>query len=190
MGSITPYESAKGRRYRVRYRKPDRIEGEKRGFTTMHEAKLYLSMVTVSKSKGECIDPSTSRVPVRMFADSWLRSKQPPMSKPSYYMTLERAWKNHVSPVWADREISSIRRSEVQDWVSELATQKSRTVVLRALGVLAGILDVAIDDRRLAAIPPGTCAAFLAAGRASVGSTSRMTRSRRWRRARRIRRSS
>ena len=153
MGSITPYESAKGRRYRVRYRKPDRTEAEKRGFTTMREAKLYLSMVTVSKSKGEYIDPSSSRVPVRMFADSWLRSKQPPMTKPSYYMTLERAWKNHVAPVWADREIWSIRRSEVQDWVSDLASQKSRTVVLRALGVLAGILDVAIDDRRLASNP-------------------------------------
>ncbi|WP_248241709.1 tyrosine-type recombinase/integrase [Microbacterium kunmingense] len=75
------------------------------------------------------------------------------MSKPSYYMTLERAWKNHVAPVWADREISSIRRSEVQDWVSDLATQKSRTVVVRALRVLAGILDVAIDDRRLASNP-------------------------------------
>jgi hypothetical protein len=32
MGSITPYESAKGRRYRVRYRKPDHTEAEKRGF--------------------------------------------------------------------------------------------------------------------------------------------------------------
>ena len=190
MGSITPYESAKGRRYRVRYRKPDRTEAEKRGFTTMREAKLYLSMVTVSKSKGEYIDPSTSRVPVRMFADSWLRSKQPPMSKPSYYMTLERAWKNHVEPVWADREISSIRRSEVQDWVSDLATQKSRTVVLRALGVLAGILDVAIDDRRLGSNPARRVRTFLGTGLASVASTSLMTRSRRWRRARRIRPSS
>lgn len=153
MGTITPYESAKGRRYRVRYRKPDHTEAEKRGFTTMREAKLYLSMVTVSKSKGEYIDPTTSRVPVLMFADSWLRSKQPPMSKPSYYVTLERAWKNHVAPVWAHREIWSIRRSEVQDWVSDLATQKSSTVVKRALGVLAGILDVAIDDRRLASNP-------------------------------------
>jgi len=149
MGTITPYETVKGRRYRVRYRKPDHTETQKRGFTTMREAKLYLSMVTVSKSKGEYIDPSSSRVPVRMFAESWLRSKHPPMSKPSYYMTLEQEWRNHVAPIWADREIWSIRRSEVQDWVSALATQKSRTVVLRALGVLAGILDVAIDDRRL-----------------------------------------
>ena len=50
MGSITPYESAKGRRYRVRYRKPDHTEAEEQGFTTIREAELYLSMVTVSKS--------------------------------------------------------------------------------------------------------------------------------------------
>ena len=99
MDTVTPYESAKSRRYRVRYRKPDHTEAEKRGFTTTREAQLYLSMVTVSKSKGEYIDPTSSSVPVRMFADSWLRSKQPPMSKPSYCVTLERAWKNHVAPV-------------------------------------------------------------------------------------------
>lgn len=40
---------------------------------------------------GKYIDPTSSRVPVRVFADSWLRSKQPPMSKPSYCMMLERA---------------------------------------------------------------------------------------------------
>lgn len=98
MGTITSYETVKGRRYRVRYRKPDHTAAEKRGFTTMREAQLYLSMVTVSKSKGEYIDPNASRIPVKMFVDSWLRSKRPPMSKPSYYITLERAWKNHVAP--------------------------------------------------------------------------------------------
>jgi len=115
MGISTSYETAKGRRYRVRYRKPDHTETQKRGFMTMREAQLYLSMVTVSKSKGEYIDPSSSRMPVRMFADSWPGSKQPPMSTPSYYMTLEQAWRIHVAPRWADREIWSIRRLEVQD---------------------------------------------------------------------------
>lgn len=65
MGTITPYETGKGRRYRVRYRKPDLSEAQKRGFTTMRDAPHYVSMVTVSKSKGEYIDPSSSRVPVK-----------------------------------------------------------------------------------------------------------------------------
>lgn len=79
-----PFETLKCRRYRVRYRKPDLNEAEKRGFETVREAKLYLSTVTMSKSTGEYIDPASWRVPVKMFADSWLRSKQPPMSKPSH----------------------------------------------------------------------------------------------------------
>src|SRR3546814_13468318 len=50
--TLFPYTTlCRSRRYRVRYRKPDRTETQKRGFTTMREAKLYLSMVTVSKSK-------------------------------------------------------------------------------------------------------------------------------------------
>lgn len=43
----------------------------------------------------------------------------------------------------------SIRRSEVQDWVSDFAMRKSSAVVIRALGVF----DVAIDDPRLASNP-------------------------------------
>ena len=38
MGTITPYETVKGRRYRVRYRKPDHTAAEKRGFTRMRDA--------------------------------------------------------------------------------------------------------------------------------------------------------
>ncbi|WP_127476086.1 tyrosine-type recombinase/integrase [Microbacterium sulfonylureivorans] len=153
MGTITPYESAKGRRYRVRYRKPDRTETEKRGFTTMRDAKLFLSTVTVSKAQGDYIDPALSKAPVSAFAEAFLRSRRPPMLKPSSYAALEHSWRKHVEPVWAHREIASIRRSEVQEWVADLASRRSRSVVLRALGILAGILDVAIDDRRLANNP-------------------------------------
>src|SRR3546814_17773835 len=87
MGSITPYESVNGRRYRVRYRKPDRTEAEKRGLTTLREAKLYLSMVTVSKTKGEYIDQSYSRVPVIMLAASWIRCKNRPRCNPPNPLT-------------------------------------------------------------------------------------------------------
>lgn len=47
--------------------------------------------------------------------------------------------------------------------MSELATEKSCTVVLRALGVLAGILDVAIDIVALRSIRRDTSAVSLEA---------------------------
>ena len=63
MGSIAPYETTKGRRYRVRYRKPDRSEAEKRGFTTIREAKLYLSMVCLLYTSPSPRDKRQSRMP-------------------------------------------------------------------------------------------------------------------------------
>ena len=45
MGSIESYESAKGRRYRVRYRKPDHSQGAKSGFRTKRDAEAYLASV-------------------------------------------------------------------------------------------------------------------------------------------------
>jgi len=37
MGSVTPYETSRGRRYRVRYRKPDHKQTDKRGFRTKRD---------------------------------------------------------------------------------------------------------------------------------------------------------
>lgn len=49
--------------------------------------------------------------------------------------------------------LGEIRHSEVQAWVSELSSRKSARVVIRAYGVLAGIMDVAVKDRRIPSNP-------------------------------------
>ncbi|MGM7668379.1 tyrosine-type recombinase/integrase [Microbacterium sp. A93] len=153
MGSITPYDTANGRRYRVRYRKPDHTQTDKRGFTTKREAERFLASVTIAKATGDYIDPSLSRVTVGALAATWLASKRPPVLKPSSYLPLKTAWHVHVEPRWGQRELRSILPSEVQAWVTELATTRSPSVVIRALGVLAGVLDMAIDDRRISRNP-------------------------------------
>ncbi|MDO9591132.1 MAG: site-specific integrase, partial [Microcella sp.] len=45
------------------------------------------------------------------------------------------------------------RHSEISAWCSQLSAEKSSTVVRRAHGVLAAILDVAVRDRRISANP-------------------------------------
>lgn len=52
MGTVTAYESAHGKRYRVRYRKPDRSQTDKRGFKTKREAEDFLATVQVSQLRG------------------------------------------------------------------------------------------------------------------------------------------
>jgi integrase len=57
----------------------------------------------------------------------------------------------HVEPNWGRRRIADIRRTEVQTWVAQL--KLSASSVAHAHTVLAGILDDAVADRRLATNP-------------------------------------
>lgn len=151
MGSVTPYESAAGKRYRVRYRKPDHSEGQKRGFRTKRDAELYLASVDVKMATGEFIDASASRITIGELGIPWLAGQT--QLKPSSLHPVQNAWKLHVQPIWGGRRISTIRHSDVQAWVSELSTRRSATTVLRAYGVLASILDGAVKDRRIPSNP-------------------------------------
>ena len=68
MGSIKPYETAKGRRYVVQFRKPDRTSTTKRGFRTKREAELFLASTEVRKATGEWIDATASRITLDALA--------------------------------------------------------------------------------------------------------------------------
>ena len=77
MGSVTPYETGGGRRYRVRYRKPDHSQTDKRGFRTKREAELFLASVEVAKSTGRYIDPSRARVSIGEWMTLWVNLNPP-----------------------------------------------------------------------------------------------------------------
>jgi hypothetical protein len=151
MGSITAYETAGGKRYRVRYRKPDRSQTDRRGFRTKRDAELFLAAIEVRKATGDFIDSRAARIIINEIGESWIASQT--HLKPSSYAVVEVAWRVHVQPKWGKRVLADIRHSEVQAWVSELSKRKSATVVIRAYGVLAGIIDIAVKDRRLLSNP-------------------------------------
>ena len=151
VGSIHAYATSAGRRYRVVYRKPDRKQGQKRGFRTKRDAELYLAEMEVSKARGEFIDAASARVSIDALASPWLASQG--HMKHSAYRTVESAWRVHVQPKWGSRSVGSIRHSEVQAWVAEMGRARKATTVIRAYGVLAAMLDVAVKDRRISANP-------------------------------------
>jgi integrase len=151
MGTITPYESAGGKRYRVRYRKPDRSQTDKRGFRTKREAEEYLAIVEVSKIKGEWIDPTRSRVTVSEWAARWyeaqLQLKLTTLS--GYRQSLDK----HVLPKWGLLRISDVGHSDVQAWVSHLSKTLAPSTVRQIYLVLSGLLKYAVRDGRLTRNP-------------------------------------
>jgi len=151
MGSIHKYavKTDSRPRYYVMYRDPSHKQVMKRGFTRKLDAEQYLRTVEVAKDRGEYIDPADAKATVATLGKTWLDGRKSVL-KPSAYRSLDSAWRVHVEPKWGSREIGGIRHSDVQSWVSSMAKASSATTVLRAYGVLAAVLDVAVRDRRVA----------------------------------------
>jgi integrase len=152
MATITPYETARGRRYRVRYRKPDGSQTDKRGFTTKRDANEFLNSTEVSKGDGSYIDPTRGRATVGELGEAWL--KRQTHWKESHRYAVKASWRNYVEPRWGSSAVATITRTEISTWVAELSDAgKSRTVISRALGILSGALADAVDDRIIRSNP-------------------------------------
>ena len=149
MGSVHAYETKAGKKlYRIIYRRPDNTQTQERGFARKRDAELRLAEVELGKAKGDYVNPADARETISSIATGWLTAREHVM-KPSSYRPVRSAWETHVEPRWGARKVGSLKHSEVQEWVSELARDKSATTVLRAYGLLAALLDVAVNDRRV-----------------------------------------
>lgn len=153
MATISSYTTREGKRYRVRYRTPDRRQTDKRGFRTKRDAEAFAATTEVKKLTGEFIAESAGRVTVAELAPEWIERKLQ-ATAPSNYRTIESAWRVHVKPVWGNRRVSDISVVNVESWVAAMVKSgNSPTTVIRAHGVLSGILNDAVKKKRLAANP-------------------------------------
>lgn len=152
MGSIHHYSTVHGDRYLVRYKKPDGVHAGRRGFLSRGDASAYLSFIDSSIARGRYVDPMSAQVTVSDLAPAWL-AFQTAVLKPSSSHSLRSAWRVHVDPYWATTCLADLTHGQVREWVTELAESHGASTVIRAHGVLAGILDVAVRDRRLSENP-------------------------------------
>lgn len=170
MASVVKYETSKGEtRYRVRYRKPDGTQTDKRGFKRKVDAVNWAAEhVTVAKAKGAYIDPRDAKATVGELSGAWLDAKRTRV-KPSYMDDLEASYRNWVQPEWGGVPVGMVARKDVQQWVTKIVQgvkdngkskggktvwikrPRSASVVIRAYGILAGILDDAVRDGRVPA---------------------------------------
>lgn len=150
MGSIRKYETAKGYRYAVRFRKPDHSEGEKRGFRIKEDAKLYLASMDIAAAKGEYVDAASAKILIGALGVEWL-ARQEAHLKPSAFRVLEIAWRIHVEPRWGKIPLARVKHTDVQAWISD--TERSASTIIRNYGVLMGIIDDAVRDKMLTANP-------------------------------------
>ena len=137
--------------WRARYRD---IVGKEhwRHFARRVDAQAWLDSVTTAVQTGSYVDPARSKINVSVMADQWMAAKI--NLRPTTRARYESAIKVHVRPRWADVPLDRIEHGAVQAWLAELsASGQSGASVRKAHGVLAGILDLAVRDRRLPSNP-------------------------------------
>jgi len=87
------------------------------------------------------------------MAPAWLERKEA-LTAPSNYRRIESARRVHVKPVWGHWQVNAITEVDVMGWTAKMTGNGSgATTVLRAHGVLLGILNDAVKLRRLAVNP-------------------------------------
>jgi integrase len=154
MATIEKYQTAGGATlYRVRYRTPGNKQTDKRGFRTKRDAQRWANNVEVTKLTGEYVAPSLGRITVDELSADWLAHKKQ-ATAPSHYRMLESAWRIHVKPKWGSVSVADVDVLGVEAWIAAMGTKGAgATTVLRAHGVLSGILAEAVKGKRLAANP-------------------------------------
>ncbi len=154
MATINKYQTVSGATlYRVRYRTPDHRQTDKRGFRTKRDAEAFAATVEVKKLTGEFIPEAAGRTMVAELAPDWLARKQQ-ATAPSNYRMIESAWRIHVQPKWGHWQIAKVSVPDIESWIAQMIREgRGATTVLRAHGVLSGILQDAVKARRLASNP-------------------------------------
>ncbi|MCV7090215.1 site-specific integrase [Mycobacterium interjectum] len=154
MATISKYQISSGATlYRVRYRTPERGETSKRGFRTKRDAEAFANSVEVDKLTGSYVKPSLGRITIGELSADWLARKKE-ATAPSHYRMLESAYRVHVKPKWGSISVADVDTLGVEAWIAAMGRDGSgATTVLRAQGVLSGILADAVKAKRLAANP-------------------------------------
>ena len=151
MATIESYQDARGsKRYMVRYRTPQQTQTKKRGFRTKRDAEDFANTVDVRKLQGQLRSPVAGQNHHRRISPNWLSRNESDVA-PSNYRMLESAWRIHVEPHWGSVRLYDIDLAEVETWIATMRRKSGATTVIRAYGVLAGILD---DGSSLVAFGP------------------------------------
>ncbi|WP_082519207.1 tyrosine-type recombinase/integrase [Rhodococcus sp. Leaf233] len=151
MATVKPYDTAKGTRYRVRYRTPEGRQTDKRGFATKAAAETFANVVEVDKLEGRYVAPAAGLLTVGHLAQDWYDSKidVKPSSLERYRQTLEQ----QVLPRWQNVNVAKVTAPALQAWINELSRDRAPSTVKKAHHAMSMILDVAVRDRRIAANP-------------------------------------
>lgn len=132
----------KGKRWLAVWEEPNGRE-RSAAFERKVDAEKKASAMEVDRDRGDYIDPRAGKILFSEAAERWLNSR---IVDPSTMLRYEAAYRLHVSPAFAHRQVKNILPSEVQAWIRDLSNRFGPSTVNAAFLVLQGILQLAVAD--------------------------------------------
>ena len=140
-------------RWQARYRGPDGKE-RARDFNTKREATIWRQEELSKIRRAEWTDPRSAQITLGQMWEPWLASLS---IKPKTLAGYESLWRTCVAPQWSSVKLQQVTPLAVRTWVANTVGEKgaplSASRKRQAFNVLAGILDAAVRDGRLARNP-------------------------------------
>ncbi|MBB1256359.1 tyrosine-type recombinase/integrase [Streptomyces alkaliterrae] len=141
-----------GMRYRARYVGPDGSEKSK-SFPDRQKrlAEQWLSAIEADMSRGQYIDPKTSRTTFQQYAEKWAAAQTTDLVTRD---AVERRLRLHALPYLGTRPLGSFQPAHIRAWLRELenaGVPGSHAYVI--YGNVRAVLSAAVDDGYLARNP-------------------------------------
>jgi integrase len=144
MASITKLGDG---RYRARWRTPDGASRSKT-FDRKGDAERHLTTVEHDKLVGGYVDPKKGRTTV---ADYWVVWSERQPWRNSSRRSVTSLFNRHVLPAFGSRQLSSLRRGEIESWAAGLPL--ARRTARQAAQWLSTLFESAVGDGLLATNP-------------------------------------
>jgi integrase len=138
---------AKG--YRARWRAPDGASRSKT-FTRKVDAERWLTTVEHSKLTGSYLDPAAQKITFAEYVQSWAPAQS---WRSSTRKTMTSRLNANILPALGARSLSSLRRSDIQGWVAQMAEKLAPRTVNENFHLLSAVLRSAQHDRLIAVTP-------------------------------------
>jgi integrase len=152
-GKVPTADHGRGKRWQVRYRDANRVQ-HKENFDRKPDAEARAKVVGADLLKGLHFDPKAGRVSLRSYAEErWLPAQV--HLRPASVDLYRSHLRTHILPLLGDRQIGTLRRSDMKTFVAALAGKLAPSTVTTVYAVLRTLMASAADD---GLIPGNPCA--------------------------------
>ncbi len=143
-------EKRKNGKWRARWREYPGGPQKTRHFARKLDADQFLDRVRGELARGFYVDPSAGKVTFREYAEGWRRAQ---IHREGTATSVEQQLRLHVYPVLGDRQLHSVRPTEVQAFVRSLEGRLSPGTIQVVYGRVAAVFNAAVRDRLIATTP-------------------------------------